>query len=117
PRRLLVRRHLDVLEAGEIDDQSAVVGPEPGRAVRTAAHREVEPFGPGDADDGGNVGGTTATDHGGGTPVDHAVVAPPRLLVVGTAGVDHLPRNRVAEPVDCRSPHHASPESGTRFVC
>ena len=80
----------NILETAEIDHQSAVVGTETGRAVRTPTHREIETLSSSHADHRGHVRRSAATNHRGRVLVDHAVVNLASLLVLGISRSNHL---------------------------
>src|SRR5207244_12923638 len=93
----------EVLQRAEVDDDPAVVGAEPGRAVPAAAYRQVQPLLAGHADGGGHVGRSRAAHDGSRPLVDHAVVDLAGLVVGPVLGRDDLALDLVAERVDRRT--------------
>ena len=75
----------------EIDDEAVVDGAEARRAVPAAADRDVESLVAAEADgrdDVGDIGGRTIERR---TPVDHAVLDAPGVLVAGVFRADDVP--------------------------
>ena len=109
PRRLAGRVDLDPLHAVEVDDHGVVAGAEARDAVRAAADGDVEPVLARIVDGGHHVIRARGAHDDIRAPVDHRVVDPTGVVVVGVVGRDRLTPNLVAQPLHGNHRHHSPP--------
>ena len=91
PHRAIIPVDHHVLHQVEVDHDAAVIGPESRGTVAASPDRHVDAFFPDDRQDTNHVCGVETPHHRSGAPVDHAVVDPAGVVVVGMGGANDLP--------------------------
>ena len=90
PDRAGPRIDLDVLQAGEVEDDAVVAGAETGAVVGTSTDRQEDVMVGGEGDDLGDVVDVGGARDQPGAAVDHRVVDLAGLVVAGVLGADQL---------------------------
>jgi hypothetical protein len=83
--------HFDRLERTQVDDDASVICAKSRGAVAASTHRQIDCRVLGNSYRGRSILGSSASEYGGRTAVDHPVMDPTSVLVVGVPRRDYLP--------------------------
>jgi hypothetical protein len=99
---------VDLLQAGEVDHDPALAEAQPGDAVPSGAHRDLELVLAGKVEGDRHVGGRPTAGNQRRPPVDHGVENLPSLVVNGVARDDQLSGKNLAQLVERSASVHVS---------
>ena len=96
------RVDVDLLHARYVDHHTGVAHRRAGDVVATAANGDEQISRSGEGDGCDDIIGTSAINHRGGSPIDHPVPDPTRLVIVGIVRNDQIAANGLPELRDIR---------------